>query len=171
CYRNRMERTKAPARGTRSRRAYHRAVPSSTPSVGTARKTKATLKPSLAPLRTLSRRTSRPSISSEIHLLGDRDVIVEQMLIVLRAHLFEQRLPHAPIAPRPGPWLVESVRVLHREGHVHGLTVLGHFPAFHHVQFFRVRRAVRIDDGLGAQPDGVDDKRVALVVTDRLAIP
>jgi hypothetical protein len=34
-------------------------------------------------------------------------------------------------------------------------------PALYHMKLLGVRRAERIDDGLGVQPDGVHDQRVA----------
>src|SRR5215471_16829713 len=52
---------------------------------------------------------------SEIRLVCYRDVVVEQMLVVLGADVFEHRLLHAPIAPLTPPGLIESIRIVHLE--------------------------------------------------------
>ena len=52
---------------------------------------------------------------SEIRLLRHRQVIVEDIRIVLGADLFIGLLLHAPIAPHSGPGLKVGVRVLDRE--------------------------------------------------------
>jgi hypothetical protein len=52
---------------------------------------------------------------SEIRLVGDGNAIVEQMLVVLGADVFEYRALHAPIAPLAPPGLIESIRIVHLE--------------------------------------------------------
>jgi hypothetical protein len=60
----------------------------------------------------------------EIRLIGDRGVIVEQMLVVLSADVFDHLLLNAPVTSLAGPGLIESVRVFDGEGHFHHLTVV-----------------------------------------------
>src|SRR5215831_9994961 len=80
--------------------------------------------------------------SSEVRLVGDWDVVVEQMLVVLGTYLFEHGLPHAPVLPDCRPELIESIRIVHRIGHFELLAILNQFPAFHDVQLRAVRRAI-----------------------------
>src|SRR5258705_6379851 len=63
---------------------------------------------------------------SEIRLVRHRDFVVEQVPIALGADLLMELLLHAPIPSHSRPWLVVCVRVLHREGHFHGLAVVDH---------------------------------------------
>src|SRR5258706_369368 len=76
-----------------------------------------------------------------------------------------------PIAAHPRPWLIEGVRVVHREGRFHHLAVVDYSPAFDDVELVGVRRAIDVNERLDVLPDGVDDKGVPLIMADRLAVP
>ena len=69
------------------------------------------------------------------------------------------------------PRLIEGVGIVHREGRFQHLAAVDDFPAFDDVQLVGMRRAVNIEHRLVVQPNGIDDKRVALIVADRLAVP
>src|ERR1700730_4989255 len=84
----------------------------------------------------------------EIRLVRDRDVIVEQMPVVLGADLFEHRLPHARVTLDGRPGLIVSVRVLDPDAHFHRLAVVDLPPALRNVQLLGVRRTVTIDERL-----------------------
>src|SRR5215471_14268931 len=58
----------------------------------------------------------RPSFASKIRFVCNRDAVVEQVLIVLGAHLFEHGLLHAAVLPRGRPWLIEGIRIIDRIG-------------------------------------------------------
>jgi hypothetical protein len=76
-----------------------------------------------------SERARVASARSEIRLVGNRKVLVEQVLIVLGADILGDLAIDAPIVPHSGPRLVEGVRVGHRKGHLQHLAVVNHFPA------------------------------------------
>src|SRR6266478_7804137 len=109
--------------------------------------------------------TFRSQVSPLLHM------IVEEIGIVLGADLFVGLLLYAPIAPHPGPRLVEGVRVLDREDDFHRFAVIDQSPTLHDVQLLRVRGSVNVYNGLVAQADRVDDKGVSFIVADGLAIP
>src|SRR5260370_32901733 len=56
---------------------------------------------------------------SEIRLVRDRDVIIEQVLIVLGADFLAQRLLQPPVTLDNQPRLIENVRILTREITLH----------------------------------------------------
>jgi len=70
-----------------------------------------------------------PREASEIGLVGNRDVIVEQVLIVLGADILGDLANDAPIAAHASPRLVEGVWVGHRKDHLQHLAVVNDFPA------------------------------------------
>src|SRR5882672_7657201 len=107
----------------------------------------------------------------EIRIARGRDVIVKQMLIVLRADVFGDLPLRTPVAPHPRPRLMEGVRIVHREGCFHHLAVVDYSPALYDVELVGVRRAVNVNERLDALPDRVDDKGVPLIMDDRLAVP
>jgi hypothetical protein len=51
---------------------------------------------------------------SEIQLVRDRDVIVEQMLVIFGTDVFGHLLLHAPVSPLARPGLIERIRVVDR---------------------------------------------------------
>jgi hypothetical protein len=55
---------------------------------------------------------------SEVRLVRDRDIVVEQMLVVLGAYLFEHGLLHTPVLPHGRPGLIEGIRIVHRVDHL-----------------------------------------------------
>src|ERR1700726_2561574 len=98
-------------------------------------------------MRTLSLLLLRfpASVASEIRLVGNRDVIVEQMLVVLGADVFGDLALRTPIAPHARPRLVKGVRVLDGEGRFHHLAVVDYPPALDDVQLLGMRRTVIVD--------------------------
>ena len=108
---------------------------------------------------------------SEIRLVRDRNVIVKQMLVVLGADVFDHLLLHAPITPHSRPGLIEGVWVLHGEGSFHHPAAIEDPPALDDVQVLSVRCSVNVDERLVVLSYGVDNKRVPLIMTDRLAVP
>src|SRR5271168_4339245 len=81
-------------------------------------------------------RASRDYSRSEVRLVGDRDVVVEQMLVVLGTDVFGHLLLHASVPPLARPGLIERVRVVDREGHFEHLVAVGQSPALDDVQLF-----------------------------------
>jgi len=108
---------------------------------------------------------------SEIWLVCDRDVVIEQVLVVFGADFLAQRLLHAPVTLRGRPRLIESVRILHREIHFQHLAVIDHPPALNDVQLFGMGGTIIVEEGPVVHSDRIDHQRIALVVSDRLAVP
>src|SRR6266852_9735382 len=100
-----------------------------------------------------SGRSKPPRASgSEIGLVFYRDVVVEQMLVVLCANLLGPRLLHAVIALNSRPGLVIRVRIIDFDVHFQDLAAIDYLPAFDHMQLFGVGRAETVDERLVAQP-------------------
>src|SRR6202035_2403548 len=49
--------------------------------------------------------------------------------------------------------------------------VLDQPPAFRDVQLIGMRRAIIVEERLVVEADGIDDKRIVLVTTDRFSVP
>src|SRR5580704_13133330 len=78
---------------------------------------------------------------SEVRVCGLRNVIVEQMLVVLGAHLFCHWLLYAIVTLDPRPGLNESVRIFDPHVRFQRLAAIEQRPPFHHVQLLGVWRA------------------------------
>src|SRR5258708_25291103 len=113
------------------------------------------LSASLSSFTSSRSRSSATARLLEIRLVGDRDAVVEQMLVVLGAYLFEHWLLHAPILPHRRPWLIESIRIVDRVGHFKLFAVVDQFPALDDVELRAVRRAALIDECLLLLNDGL----------------
>src|SRR6516225_2774751 len=86
--------------------------------------------------------TIAPYAPSEIRLARDRNLVVEQMLVVLGADVLAELLRCAPKTSHGGPGLDEGVGVLDRESRFHHLAGVGNAPALDDVQLLAVRGAV-----------------------------
>src|SRR5580704_14093918 len=70
-------------------------------------------------------RRAKPNQSrSEVRLVRDRDVVVEQMLVVLGAGLFVHRPLDPPEIVDRRPRLIEGVRILDPQRHLERLAVV-----------------------------------------------
>jgi hypothetical protein len=71
----------------------------------------------ITPLGLPKERWTPKSGRSEVRLVRDRDIVVEQMLVVFGAYLFEHGLLHTPVLPHGRPGLIEGIRIVHRVDH------------------------------------------------------
>src|ERR1700678_233525 len=94
-----------------------------------------------------------------------------EMLIVFGAGLLEHGVLDTPPTARCGPRRIEGIRIVNREDDLYEPTVLGHPPALDDVELFGVRRTVEIDERVLGLTNRIDDQRIALIMSDRLAVP
>src|ERR1700730_726106 len=106
---------------------------------------------------------------SEIWLVRYRDR--EELLVVLRANFFVHWPLNTIVTLHHRPRRIESIRIVKRDVHLHRLTAVDQCKALDDVQLLGMWRAEIIDERLVIQPDRIDHQRVALVATDRLAVP
>jgi len=98
-------------------------------------------------------------------------VVVEEIKIVLGADVLIKRFSPALMAHNCGPRLIECVRIIHCDLHFQQLAAVEEMPALDYVDFFAVRGAEGVDHGFCVLADGVDHKRIALVMADRFSVP
>src|SRR5262245_65706916 len=101
----------------------------------------------------------RVALSSEVRGRCYRHLEVEEteVQVVLRTDLLgKERLLTALVAHTRRPWLVEGIRIVHRNTDFELLSLIDRAPALHDVQFFGVRGAINIEKGLGVEAGGVD---------------
>src|SRR5258706_8068885 len=138
------------------------------PLVGTD--SEASLKIRLDGLRPLA-----PTSHSKIGFLRDwdrPDMLMEVVSVVFGAYDFDHgALVHAAVALDRVPGRGEGARILNMDVHLERLSLVDHVETFNHMQLLGVRCEVIVDEGLGREPDRIDDKRIAFVTPDRLAEP
>ena len=61
--------------------------------------------------------------------------------VALGADLLKERLPSPLTAHTNRPWLVEDVRIVHRNGDFQRLSRIDRVPALHNVQLFGINTA------------------------------
>src|SRR5262245_4349026 len=104
--------------------------------------------------------------SLEIRLVRDRHAVVEHTLVVLGAGFFINARPLDPAITVGGrPWLIEGVGIVNCKSDSKRL-IVHQLPALHDVQLLRMRRAIIVHVSLAVQPDGVDNERIAFVMSD-----
>src|SRR6266853_2256846 len=86
-------------------------------------------------------RNPRSKLRSEIHLVCHRNVIVEQMLVVLGANFLCHGALNSIVALYHRPRRVESIRVLERNVHLHRLAAVDQLKALDDVQLVGMWRA------------------------------
>src|SRR5215471_11809250 len=95
-----------------------------------------------------------------------------EIQVVLGAYLLgNKRLLPALIAHAGRPWLVEDLRIVHRDIDFQPLSPVDRAPALHDMQLFAVRRAINIENGPGVLANRIDHQRVALVMAYRFSGP
>src|SRR5262245_25462477 len=120
--------------------------------------------------------SNRPTkMLSEVGYLRGRDgpdIVVEVVVVVLRADRFQHRsVVHSPVELRGVPRGGERSRVLDMDLYFQGLSSLDHAEALDDAELLGVRREVVVDIGPRGKADRVHDQRVAFVVADRVAKP
>jgi hypothetical protein len=112
--------------------------------------------------------------SSEIGLVVLRDghdVVIEEVGVVLAAGILGKRAIGSPPALHRRPRHIESTRIVDGDRRLERLFALDHAETFDDVNLIGMGRAVIIDGRAVVQPDGVDDERIAFVMTDRFSVP
>src|SRR3954470_23983643 len=113
-------------------------------------------------------------LSSEIGLQGYRQAEEFSGHGIARrfgACSFVHRLGTTIVSHNRGPFGVERFRIVIGQRGLERLTIRKHLVVLHQVESGAVWRSKAVNDGFVVEADGVDNQRIAFIVTNGLAIP